>query len=209
MGRIAMKSWLGIAFMVGALAGCQATGEYSPRNGDLIFQTTSSRQSEAIQLATGSPYSHMGIVYVENGAILVFEAVGPVKSTPLAEWTARGENGHFVVKRLKKADDVLTPANLARMKEIGETRYRGKPYDIHFGWSDDRLYCSELVWKIYRDGAGVKIGAVQKLGDFDLSHPTVRQLMKERYGETIPFGEKVISPAAMFASDLLETVFSN
>lgn len=33
------------------------------QNGDIIFQTSTSGQSKAIQIATGSKYSHMGIIY--------------------------------------------------------------------------------------------------------------------------------------------------
>ena len=204
-----MKRFLWVVLMVGNLAGCQASDEYQPRNGDIIFQTSLSRQSKAIQQATGSPYSHMGIVYVENGRTQVFEAVGPVKTTPLEDWITAGEKGRYVVKRLKKADEILTPEILGNMKKIGESRFNGLPYDKHFGWSNDRIYCSELVWKIYMDGAGLQIGELQKLGDFDLSHPVVQKLMKERYGDSIPDDETVISPAAMFASDLLVKVYEN
>ena len=132
------------------LAGCNGSAEYQPRNGDIIFQTSESRQSEAIQLATKSPYSHMGIVFVENGEAMVFEAVEPVRVTPLADWIARGMNGDFVVKRLKEAEKILTPETMRRMKEIGESRFLGRHYDKYFEWSDDRIYCSELVWKIYQ-----------------------------------------------------------
>ncbi len=37
------------------------------RNGDIIFQTSRSGQSLPIQLATRSPWSHCGIVYVKDG----------------------------------------------------------------------------------------------------------------------------------------------
>ena len=37
------------------------------RDGDLIFHTSQSAQSRAIQLATHSSYSHCGIVYKEAG----------------------------------------------------------------------------------------------------------------------------------------------
>src|SRR3954464_15869598 len=37
------------------------------RDGDVIFQTSQSSQSVAIQRATHSPYSHMGIIFVRAG----------------------------------------------------------------------------------------------------------------------------------------------
>ena len=77
--------------------------------GDLIFHTSQSAQSQAIQLATHSPYSHCGILYKNAGQWQVFEAVQPVKLTPLADWVARGQGGYFVVKRLRDADTALTP----------------------------------------------------------------------------------------------------
>lgn len=175
------------------------------KSGDLIFQTSLSSQSKAIQLATKSRYSHCGIVYKEGGKYFVFEAVQPVKKTPLNKWIARGQNGHYVVKRLKNADQVLTPEALSKMKQIGD-RFRGKNYDLTFEWSDDRIYCSELIWKIYQRATGIEIGQLQQLRDFDLSAKTVRQKMKERYGDNIPMNETVISPAAIFDSPLLITV---
>ena len=175
------------------------------RDGDLIFHTSLSRQSKAIQLATKSKYSHCGIIYKENGQYYVFEAVQPVKETPLDKWIARGKNGHYVIKRLKNADKVLTVEALEKMKREGE-KFKGKDYDLTFEWSDDKIYCSELIWKIYQRATGIEIGKLEKLSEFDLSSEVVREKMKERYGDKIPIDEIVISPAKIFDSELLITV---
>lgn len=179
--------------------------EQKIQNGDIIFQTSKSSQSKAIQLATNSKYSHMGIIYENDGQFLVYEAVQPVKLTPLAEWINRGENGHYVIKRLENADQVLTSSTLSKMKQIGE-QFKGKSYDIYFEWSDEKIYCSELVWKIYKQAADIEIGQLEQLSDFDLTNEIVQTKMKERYGDNIPMDEKVISPAAMFNSDKLITI---
>lgn len=196
---------LGSVGLLVCLLACGGDSEYTPRDGDILFQTSRSEQSQAIQLATHSRYSHMGVVTVEDGTPYVFEAVGPVKRTPLAEWIARGEVGHFVAKRLRRADEVLTAAALGRMREVGRD-FVDRGYDHDFAWSDDQLYCSELVWKIYQRALGLEIGALQKFGEFDLSHPVVQAKMHERWGDALPLDEPVISPAAMFASGLLRTV---
>lgn len=175
------------------------------QNGDIIFQTSKSSQSKAIQLATNSKYSHMGIIYENNGQFFVYEAVQPVKLTPLKEWINRGENGHYVIKRLENAKTILTPETLSKMKQVGD-KYKGKSYDIYFEWSDDKIYCSELVWKMYKETTGIEIGKLEQLSDFDLSNDIVKAKMKERYGDNIPMDEKVISPAAMFNSDNLITI---
>ncbi|MDR3054448.1 MAG: YiiX family permuted papain-like enzyme [Zoogloeaceae bacterium] len=186
---------------------CHSSGAAppQPREGDIIFQTSRSSQSQAIQLATKSKYSHVGILFAQNGKWYVHEAARRVQVTPLQEWIERGEAGHYVIKRLKNADAALTAETLARMKrESG--RFAGKAYDLAFEWSDEKLYCSELVWKIYQRGAGIEVGKLQKLGTFDLSHAAVKAKLRERYGQHIPMNETVISPAAIFASEKLETV---
>ena len=192
------------ALLLAAVLAGPSSVENRLRDGDIIFHESRSSQSRAIQLATKSRYSHMGIVYRQNGRWFVYEAVQPVKLTPLNDWIARGKNGHFVVKRLRDTR-VLTPAVLKRMRTAGD-RYRGRSYDLYFEWNDDRIYCSELVWKIYKQGAGVEIGRLQKLREFDLSHDAVRAKMRERYGNRIPRNEPVISPAAMFDSTELVEV---
>ena len=107
-----------------------------------------------------------------------------------------------MIKRLKNADQILSSTTLTKMKRIGE-RYMGKAYDIHFEWTDDKIYCSELVWKIYKQATGIEIGELDQLADFDLTNEIVKAKINQRYGDNIPMDEKVISPAAMFDSDKL------
>lgn len=174
------------------------------QTGDLVFQQSRSAQSLAIQQATHSPYSHMGMIVTRQGRPYVLEAAARVSYTPLDQWAAQGERGHYVVKRLRDASR-LTPGVREQLIAAGAT-FAGKPYDLVFAWSDDRIYCSELVWKIYKRVLGVEIGALAPLKRFNLSPPAVQAKMRERYGKEIPWDEPIISPAAMYESDLLTTV---
>lgn len=175
------------------------------KNGDLIFQTSLSSQSKAIQLATKSDYSHCGLLFEENDKWYVFEAIQPVKKTPLKAWIARGKNQKYVVKRLKDNSILSDSKVIHKMKTVCKS-FQGKNYDLAFDWSDDKIYCSELIYKIYDRGAGIKIGELQKLQDFNLSNPIVQQKLKERYGKNLPKNETVISPVSIFESELLYTV---
>lgn len=178
------------------------------KSGDIIFQSSKSGQSLAIQLATHSKYSHVGIILKQENKIFVCEAVQPVKITPLQEFIDRGDNHHYVVKRLIDSEKLITTNALQKMKQYGEKQL-GKNYDLYFEWSDERIYCSELVWKIYKEALNIEIGKLQKLKEFDLSHQAVKEKLKERYGNNIPYKENVISPVAIFESPLLETIYSN
>lgn len=198
-----MKRLLWIALIA---AGCgRARGLPPVQDGDIVFHTSRSAQSLAIQRATGSRYSHMGIVLSRGGKPFVFEAISTVQFTPLDRWIARGEGQHFVVKRLTNASKVLTAPGIEKLRStVGQ--FKGRPYDLTFEWSDDRVYCSELVWKMYDKALSMRIGRLQRLREFNLTDPAVRIKIHERYGEKIPLDEPVISPAAMFESPLLETV---
>jgi hypothetical protein len=77
---------IALLIIVAALSACSGGENYRPQDGDIVFQTSKSPQSRAIQLATGSRYSHMGIVYLRGGVPFVFEAVQPVKLTRLNDW---------------------------------------------------------------------------------------------------------------------------
>jgi uncharacterized protein YycO len=199
-----MQKRLTLAVLRAMFAAPCATAAPVLRDGDIIFHTSRSAQSAAIQRATHSRYSHVGVVFYRDGKPFVFEAIATVRYTPLESWIARGDGGRYVVRRLKKAP---TPAVVRKLRAAAE-KYAGKPYDLYFEWSDARIYCSELVWKAYHDALGIELGMRQKLREFDLSDPAVQAKMRERYGTRVPLEEPVISPAAQFESPLLETVES-
>ena len=106
---------------------------------------------------------------------------------------------------MKNASVVLTPEVIQRL-EASAKRLQGRPYDLTFEWSDTRVYCSELVWKIYERTLGLHIGELQHIKELNLTDPAVRAKMRERYGDNVPAEEPVITPVAMFNSSLLETV---
>jgi hypothetical protein len=175
------------------------------QNGDIIFQTSHSTQSLAIQKATHSKYNHVGIVFFRAGKAYVFEAAKTVRYTPLDKWLAQGSGGHCAVKRLHDAKRIINTGNLAKLRQAA-ARLQGKLYDPMFEWSDERIYCSELVWKIYKQGLGIRVGRLRKLRDFDLSDPIVKAMLKERYGSNVPMNETVVSPGDIFVSDNLADV---
>ncbi len=173
-------------------------------DGDLVFHRSQSSQATAIAAATGSEYTHVGVVFHERGSPMVFEAVEPVKMTPYAEWVRRGKDGHVVVKRLQSG---LSDEVLAEMATIRE-KWLGLHYDVMFQWSDDKLYCSELAWKLYDRAAGIQLGELKPLGEFELADPAVQALLLKRTGGAIPKDQRLISPAEMMADPRLVEVSS-
>lgn len=175
------------------------------QTGDIVFQTSKSMQSKAIQLAIRSKYSHMGMIFMKSRKPYVLEAVQPVKLTPFGEWMKQGVDDHVVVKRLKESETLIT-RDVKKKMIISGSRFLGKNLDFYFEWSDEKMYSSELVWKIYKEAAGIEIGKLEKLKDLDLSSEIIKNRLTEKYGDNIPMDETVISPASILDSERLYTV---
>ena len=189
------------------LSACSPTS-YQPAAGDILFQDLASAQSQAVKLATGSEYTHCGIVFEVDDRFVVYEAVGPVRAIPLDQWIAQGVDARMVAMRLDTLYRYLTPRALEQMQTVGESHF-GKSYDAVFNWSDTQLYCSELVWKIFYEGFGLTLVSPRPLADYDLSHPAVKEKLTERYGDSIPLEEPVVSPGDLAGSKMLFTVYQD
>ena len=199
-----MKHLIAAGLLLAAHLQASAQPTTPLRDGDVVFQSNTSPTAQAIRLATHSQWNHCGIVFVENGKPFVYEAVQPVRRISLEDWAAQGTGGKYAAKRLKQST-ALDAKKLSTLK-AATSKHLGKNYDLAFSWSDDRMYCSELVWKAYESATSTELGKRQKLRDFDLSHPLVQAKLKGRYGDKIPLDEEVISPEAVWASPLLEVV---
>ena len=173
-----------------------------PQDGDIVFHESTSRQSPIIKLAQHSKWTHCGIVFHIGDKAYVYEAVAPVRYTPLKDWVARGRDGVYCAKRLKSP---LSASSIEKMKTVG-AKYKGKHYDTLFQWSDNRMYCSELIWKIYFEGAGIEVCKPNHFSDYSISLPRVKKLIKERYGDKFDPSEQIVSPQAIFKSKLLKEV---
>lgn len=174
------------------------------KSGDIIFIVNPAGQGKAIQLATKSKYTHVGIVFVENGKTYVYHAVEPVTKSELKDFVDMSADGTYSVKRLKD-QSALTTTVLAQMRNEAIQKL-GIHYDLGFNWSDEELYCSEYVWKLYEHALKMEIGKPRALKEFDLTHPKVKYIMEQRYGKNIPYNEKMISPGDMYDSALLEDI---
>ena len=178
------------------------TGDWSPRSGDVIYHTSKSSQSLAIRIATNSEYSHMGIVFILQGEPHVLEASQPVKYTRLDRFIERGVGQNYAVQRQPS----LTPDKAVEMQRYAES-HLGKDYDALFAWSDRNMYCSEIVWKSFRE-AGIIVSETEKFSDFRISNPIVKRIVDERWGQNLNLDQEVISPAGLFSNSSLRTVYT-
>ncbi|MEO5714597.1 MAG: YiiX/YebB-like N1pC/P60 family cysteine hydrolase [Luteolibacter sp.] len=185
-----------------AFSGFAAAEEnpYVLQEGDIVFSSSPTGQGQAIIDATNSPYTHCGIVFQQDGKLMVLEAVEPVGVTTLEKFVARCTPGAFTARRLKTP---VAPTAYQKARDWGKEQI-GLHYDAQFRWDDKKMYCSELVWKTY-EKAGVRLCEPSQFRDYHLDRPSVRKVIEERYGsvDKIPLDESVVAPGDIAASALL------
>jgi hypothetical protein len=183
-----------------ALAVSPPTREPALQTGDLVLQTSRSEQSRAIQEATGSPWSHVGVVEVTPEGAYVIEAEGRVVRTPWKAFRDRGEGRRVLVLRAAEL-----PAGARAAAVVEARRFLGLPYDPRFSWGDDALYCSELAVKAFERGAGVTLGRRERLGALRLER--LGGELAKRYGGPPPLEQELVTPASIADDARLSEVF--
>jgi len=176
-----------------------------PVAGDFVFQALHSPDHVALNLATGSEYTHCGLVLNDSSGLVVYEAVGPVRAIPLDQWVQQGIDQHCVVMRFNDRAKLLDQNDLEEIRRVADT-YIGKGYDSYFNWSDDRIYCSEFVWKAIKLALNIELAQLRLLGSYDLTDSRVQKRLHEKYGDSLPLQEPMISPADLMNSSILDTV---
>ncbi len=198
MSRNFARVWLAVLTL---LVSCRTlAGEPDLRSGDLVFQTSRSAQSRAIQLATGSPWSHVGIVERGRDGTWVVEAIGRVSRTPWRAWRARGASRRVLVARPLGVSAEALDRAVAEAKKL-----LGRRYDARFGWGDDRIYCSELVAKAFARGAGLTLGRMERLSDLRIAG--LERVIEKRWGGPVPSDLLLVTPASIAADAKLARVY--
>jgi len=185
-------------------AAAAAIARYQPQEGDVIFQSLPHGPVVwAIEGVTRSPYSHCGIVAKSDDQWIVYEAYRGVSATPLNAFLARGRGGGFVVYRLRDEHREHIPQTLACCQT-----YLGRPYDIRYRLDDEKIYCSELIYKAYRDATNGKLlGELQKFGD--MNWRPYELLIEQIEGGDVPVDREMITPVNLAKAQQLEPVFSH
>jgi len=203
-----------------AMARWSTWGRDVLRDGDIVFRLGDARTlrgtfplSRFIARATGSPFSHTGIVAVEDGSPMVYDSSSAgVQRQPFEVWMLDCI-GSVGVKRLKPEHRHRIPGLIAYCRTKFEQQV---PFDFGFRPDDAAFYCVELTEKAFRS-QGLVLSQPVRIGDWEhlnnypltaLATPYVTRLMLDR---PITLEQPVYVPGnerqGVWASPLLETVF--
>jgi hypothetical protein len=190
------------------------------RDGDIVFRLGDARIARGIfplslfiSRATGSPFSHTGIVELEDGAPMVYDCTSiGVRRQPFEAWMLDSV-GAWGVKRLKPEHRRSIPGALRYCREKFEQQV---PFDYSFRLDDTALYCLELTEKAFRSqglalSEPVRIGDWENLTSYPLSTFAVLYGTELVLDQPITLDQPVYVPGnerqGMWASPLLELVF--
>lgn len=164
--------------------------------GDVIFQTSQSRQSPLIQAATRSKITHCGIIVMKDGKPYVLETLKTLVLTPLDKFISRGKEGKYWLKRSNKESI-----------KIDYSHYLGKTYDLAFSFDNDIYYCSELVYDIYLKQLGIELCKPKRIDDYLIfGTEKIPQIKSEMQRRGITLEQQAVAPVDIFNSKELKLV---
>ncbi len=194
-------------------------GQEVLRDGDIVFRLGDARAirgtfplSRFIARATGSVFSHTGIVAIEDGSPVVYDCSSDgVQRQPFEVWMLDCV-GAMGVKRVKAEQRHVIPGVISFCRSKFEQQV---PFDFEFRLDDRAFYCVELTEKAFRS-QGLVLSEPVKIGDWEhldrypltaLAAPFVTKLMLE---DPVTLEQPVFLPGnerqGIWASPLLETV---
>ena len=153
--------------------------------GDIVFIESQSSQSPYIKLGTMSKWTHCGVVVDSPDGLKVLEASKTVRLTPFNSFIGRAKNDNWCIKRPKQ--QLKAP--------VSYHKYVGQQYDLEFKFDNVKMYCSELVWLVYKD-QGIELCKPRKVSSFLMTRiPKVKKLMEKR---NIRMDQKAVAPIDLY-----------
>ncbi|MFA9391313.1 MAG: YiiX/YebB-like N1pC/P60 family cysteine hydrolase [Prolixibacteraceae bacterium] len=212
-----MKQLIQAASILFLMSMINCSPKFELKEGDFLFQDMDcGPMCDAIEEVTqgifGARLSHVGLVVLENDSFKVVEAISKgVVFTPLEDFQNRSfdANGNpkILVGRLKQNYQQLIPEALKHLEQ-----YKSSPYNISYIMGNDSVYCSQLLYLIFKEAnEGTEV--------FELAPMTFKPLTSDRFfpvweayyrelGIAIPEGEPGINPGGMSRSSYLEIIHS-
>ena len=178
--------WMYVLISVLLLSSCSDSIDITNlQEGDVVFIESQSSQSPYIKVGTMSKWTHCGVVVDTPEGLKVLEASKTVRLTPFFLFIRAARNDNWCVE--------MTQQKLS--KPIPYKKYLGQPYDLEFKFDNGKMYCSELVWLVYKD-QGRELCKPRKVSSFVLTRiPKVKKLMNKR---NITMDQYAVAPVDLY-----------
>lgn len=165
------------------------------QNGDMIFRNGIDEVSQAARSMNrkDTSYSHCGLVMIEYDTVFVYHALGGIYNPdqkllrePVDSFCNPKDNNAFGVYRFP-----LDQQQLSILKDTVYSWYgQGLKFDMFFNFlSDDKLYCSEFVFKSLNHSMNRKMDGYVRLDTLPFGvttddlylHPDSKLIIREKF----------------------------
>lgn len=184
------------------------------REGDIVFRRGDARLlhgffpfSRFIANASNSPYSHTGIVAIEDGVPVIYDTTKDgVRRQPFAVWVLDNV-GPVGVKRPRPDAQAAIPRVLEYCRDVYE---RQVPFDHLLEIDDKGLYCVEMTEKAFRS-AGLTLSDPVLLGNMERAVEFPICMLAFAYLSPLRLDQPVYFPGnerhGIWSSPLLKTIY--
>lgn len=205
-----MTKFIHLLFLLLLMIACQSKTHVEYKTGDILFRgkqnnNLSSAIDEVTQTGFDHHYTHMGMIEVKNGEVMVWHATpkkGVVCET-LGQFSQHETNDTVVIGlyRIKDLSDKAVATAQNRANEL-----LGQAYDYTYILESEGYYCSEFVYELFKEDQ------VFQLEPMTFIDPTTSEFHKgwirhyEQLGIEIPEGLPGCNPNGMAANERLQFV---
>lgn len=150
---------------------CRRGGDLTAlREGDIVFIETTSFQSKFVKLGMLSIWSHCGIAVNTPDGVQIMEADTTVRILPTERFIDKSVGRKYIIKRPQQQ---LT-------QPIDQQKWLGRWYDLQFSFDNEYVYCSELVWLIYKE-QGIELCPPIRINEHLMARlPILQRALEER-----------------------------
>lgn len=164
--------------------------------GDILLQPLHCWACNLIEAQTQSEFSHIGVVShisQKEKKVFVAEAFMKVREIEFNEFNKKTQKGLSL--------KVYRPGYVAiDFRKTFKSTFENLAYDSGFLWDDEKIYCSELLYKLFRD-SNMKVPEALPM-KFDVN----REHWEKYFKGHVPEGEIGISPADFDDESLYEFI---
>ena len=189
-------------------------------DGDILFRRGNARIlfryfpfSRFLANLTGSPYSHTGVVSIENGQAVIYDtAKSSVRRQPFYIWVL-DDVDTLGLKRLRPAYRDRIPGVLAYVRKVYQEQV---PFDFNLDPDDSELYCVEMAEKAFRSAGlvlsqPVRIRDMEHFREFPVNVYIMRMLSWVTLDRPLSLDRPVFCPGnerhGIWSSPYLETIY--
>ena len=166
--------------------------------GDVILLDLDCYSCQRIEDETNSRFSHSGVVISDGEELFVAQSLSYVHHLRISDFLKMTPK--YVVLRTKK--------NLHNFRKNHWRSYKRNfyklPFDHHYLWDDESLYCSEFIYKFMSS-----LINFEDLKTYEMDYTSNWDFWESYFGETPPQGLPGISPEDFNSSSDFNVVYDS